>query len=64
MAFTKHYRREGGQEIDVSVLASVVGWASVAGVIHSQNGGTPSEVVHTMAAGDEKKKRKNLITVT
>ena len=41
-----------------------MGWASVARVIHSENGGVPSRVADTIAEGIEKKKRKNLIMVT
>ena len=33
--FTNHYHRGLGRGIDLSVVASVVGWASVARVIHS-----------------------------
>ena len=32
-AFTNHYRREEGQGIDLSVVASVAGWVTVVGVI-------------------------------
>ena len=34
-AFTNDYHRGLGRGIDLSVVASVVGWASVARVIHS-----------------------------
>ena len=61
--FTNHYHRGLGRGIDVSVVGSVVGWASVARVIHSQNGGTHSECVGTMVVGVEKKKEKNLTMV-
>ena len=43
-----------GLTIDVSVGASVVGWASVVRVIAVDNGHTPSEVAHTMVEGIEK----------
>ena len=58
-SFTNHYHRtggQGGQGIDVSVVASVAGWATVARVITVDNGGTPSRVAHTIAEGIEKKK--------
>ena len=35
ITFTNDYHRGLGRGIDVSVVAGVVGWASVAGVIHS-----------------------------
>ena len=61
--FTNLYHRGLGRGIDVSVVGSVVGWASVARVIHSRNGGTHSECVGTMVVGVEKKKEKNLTMV-
>ena len=65
-SFTNHYHRtggEGGQGIDVSVVASVAGWAAVARVITVDNGGTPSRVAHTIAEGIGKKKVFRLVMV-
>ena len=64
--FTNHYHRtggQGGQGIDVSVVASVAGWATVARVITVDNGGTPSRVAHTIAVGRRKKKFFRMVTV-
>ena len=52
--FTNHYHRGLGRGIDVSVVGSMVGWASVVRVIAVDNGHTPSEVAHTIAVGIEK----------
>ena len=65
-SFTNHYHRtggQGGQGIDVSVVASVAGWATVARVITVDNGGTPSRVAHTIAVGRRKKKFFRMVTV-
>ena len=64
--FTNHYHRtggEGGQGIDVSVVSSVAGWATVARVITVDNGGTPSRVAHTIAEGIGKKKVFRMVMV-
>ena len=64
LTFTNLYHRGEGLGIDLGVGDSVLGWASVAGVIHSENGLNSQKAIDTIAEGVEKKKRKNLIMVT
>ena len=65
-SFTNHYHRtggQGGQAIDVSVVASVAGWATVARVITVDNGLHSQEATDTIAEGIEKKKVFRMVMV-
>ena len=58
LTFTNLYHRGEGLGIDLGVGDSVLGWASVARVIHSENGLNSQKAIDTIAEGVEKKKKK------